>query len=306
MPLSWLIPDDIRNRATRLAGNCVGEFDGIGGFEVLDLAHLVSWAVTVPPPIPPWHNPPPVGATFATITISGPSNKMFSPGNTDPAIAFAVADALATIYGENDIDLHSQRLLLDKEHYWRTVGEQMDRGGTTPWWQAAVPQASAETVYECDASLGSPSLADCSQIEWSQLGPFGKVSDSIQIEPGAPTFLHSNTCYLAISATAPLVLTWQQIRAAVATLMGICLENPYQSSQGGRAYFGSQLQQPNGRKAKAKRQNGGLLGLNALPPNANITIFRQLEPWTNPINEIETCAWQAVKIGASVMGCKVI
>ena len=65
----------------------------------------------------------------------------------------------------------------------------MTKGGSRPWWQ--FPKAAAdEMTYECDASLGSPSEADCSHIEWSELLP---DSDSLHVGPGAVTFLHSST-----------------------------------------------------------------------------------------------------------------
>ena len=67
--------------------------------------------------------------------------------------------------------------------------------------------------YECDASLGSPAEVDCT---WNQLT---SASDTLTVGLGEVTFLHANTCYLAISAAVNLVLNWSQIRTAVRSFL---------------------------------------------------------------------------------------
>lgn len=108
------------------------------------------------------------------------------------------------------------------------------------------------------------------------------------------------TCYLAISATANVVLTWSQIRAAMSTLFNTCVQHPLQAARGGRAYYRPPQARLSGRLVERK---GDTTALNALPAHANITVFQQLEPWTNPTIELKTCTWLAVKKGMPVSAC---
>ena len=66
-------------------------------------------------------------------------------------------------------------------------------GASGTWWQLAFSTPIKPLVddmsYQCDAKLGNPREVDCSQLEYSQLGP---LSDSISIRPGAPKILSSS------------------------------------------------------------------------------------------------------------------
>ena len=65
-----------------------------------------------------------------------------------------------------------------------------------------------------------------------------------------------DTCTLAISAAIILVLSWAQIRTALATLMSVCVQNPTQPARGGRAFYGHPSpQQLSERKWKRQRQS---------------------------------------------------
>ena len=47
------------------------------------------------------------------------------------------------------------------------------------------------------------------------------------------------------------------------------------------------------------------IGWNALSPHTNLTMFQQLEPWTDSVvAEMNTCTWDAVMKGKSVSGCR--
>ena len=183
--------------------------------------------------------------------------------------------------------------------FFRTeTAAEMARGGRKTWFPAtamANVQTPYDMAYECDASLGSPSATDCSQLEWSQLGP---PSDSVSVGPGNATFVHSDSCYLAISASTDLVLSWQQIRAAVEALLAICIMHPYSSPQGGRAYYQVQPSMIEGRRRKRD-----VTGLNALPPHANLTMFEQTKPWTNLEDELKSCTWQAASNRRAISTC---
>ena len=185
---------------------------------------------------------------------------------------------------------------------WEISAAGMTRGGSTTWWiSAAQAVKSDEMAYECDPKLGSPSGVDCSAIEWSQLGPASVTphSDTVTLGPGAVQFLHSNTCYLAISAVQHVVLNWDQIRAATDALINLCVQHPFLPSTGGRAYYAP----PNRSRSRRKRQNK-VTGLNALPPPASIIMFQQQAPWTNPTVELASCTWDAISHGVAISTCK--
>ena len=176
----------------------------------------------------------------------------------------------------------------------------MRRGSSIPWWWEPASILPVDTMtYECDTKLGRPRPLDCSQLEYSQLGD---LSDTITIEPGNITFINSVTCNVAISAAEPIVLSWEQIKITLDTLINVCVSNPFSASVGGRAFYG--VQSPlkiGGRKGKKKR---GVSGLNALPPAANVTLFQQFERFANPLKESTSCTWQHVLDGKDVRLCR--
>lgn len=122
------------------------------------------------------------------------------------------------------------------DFYYRAMA--LRRGGNVPWWGRNAPQASDKMSYDCDANLGAPHAADCSQLDFSQLGP---PSDTVNIGPGASKVLTLKECGVAVSAEVPVIVTWAQIRAALDTLIDICVSNPLKSSLGGKAYYVSQV-----------------------------------------------------------------
>ena len=217
---------------------------------------------------------------------------------------------------------------------WVIQAESMSRGSPRTWYSWPYP-AMREMSYECHSALGAPSFHDCSQILLTSLSgsssPLNKPlsSDTLTVTPGTTTFLHSNTCYLAISAAVSLVLTWAQIATAVSTLMNVCVQqtlsasssstqNP--ASKGGRAFYSPPQQitaRNDRRRHRRKRQNANnndgdlftaattnLTGLNALPPSVNITLFEQTEAWLNEGAEMGSCTWKAVQRGGSVQACR--
>ena len=247
---------------------------------------------------------------FITITVthaeSPKSGKQ--PGNTDPAIPLVIGKYMHAAVGGSEGSGQLPKIRSIGGQMWELASTGMIRSSSTTWWLSASQSSTHdEMTYECDTALGSPAVVDCTQVEWNQLGP---PSDTVRVGPGMVQFLHSSeskvsvtaislatdprtypdTCFVAISAEIIILLSWSQIRTAVSTIMNMCIQNPLQSSQGGRAYYKS--------AAKATRRDGGftqLTGLNALPPHTNITIFQQQEPWTDPTKELSSCTWDAVQ-----------
>ena len=288
------VPNILYIIAVALCYKCV-QSSGRGGFATQDFIYAVDWATEHGPPFE-WRQIPPIGAEFLTITISGPTGKLFTPGNTDPAIPAVIAKTVLTWNKPKDgsgLPEHE----LERAEFWKGRCEEMQRGGKETWWAVQPPLEASSMSYQCDGLLGSPASVDCAQIEWNQLG---LLSDMLNIESGV-LFLHHNACFLAISAAVPLVITWNQIRVAMSALMNLCIE--VGTPQGGRAYFKPQQNLISGRKEKHKRQSQKISGLNALPPNLNITIFEQLETWTNPTSELNTCTWKAISSGRTIESC---
>lgn len=280
-----------------LNDHCVS-LAGLGGYGTAGFANTRDWLLGPDSPPQAWAAPPPVSASFFTVTLSGPTDQYYAPGNTDPEVPIALSEYMAR-YSRAENDLQLLPHVRDRIFYWDAQSIGMRRGSGQPWWSPQNAVASNEMSYQCDAGLGSPATVDCAHIEWDQLIP---LSDTLTVGPRAGvTFLHSNTCYLAISSTIPLTLTWNQVRAAVSALMSICIHNPFQASHGGRAYYSHPSHQIG--KRGRQRRNSEVTGLNALPPHANITIFEQSQPWTDPAGELRTCAWQAVLKGHPVTPC---
>ena len=265
----------------------------IGGFATYHFSNLLDWSLS---PITNLQNPTPAEASFVTVSLTSRRDSNKDPANNDPEIPIALAAGNLIASRLLPRGSEAAKKTRDTSDYWNTIASSMVRGGYGPWWQRDSPAPQDEMIYECDDLLGNPSVADCSNIEWNQID---SASDTITVGPGV-TFLHSNSCYLAISATVSLVLAWEQIQAALATLMNVCIQHPYQPPHGGRAYFGARSKHVSGHQ---RRTRSGTTGLNALPPHANITIFQQSEAWTNPADELRTCTWKAVSGGRSVKSC---
>ena len=298
-PTVYATPDDFKALAYLLIAQCVIGLD-IGGFATKNFQLLYYFALS------PMSNRqglvlyPPPSTNFFTVSVA--SYAVPYPGDYDPAIPSIIANGHVT---ERDRPIPHNTAFHDLSiTYWTANAQRMTRGGGTAWYDPMVGLED-NMEYECDANLGSPATVDCTQIEWNQLGSSAS-SDTVAVSPDSTTFWHHNTCYLAISVSISLTLTWAQIRAAVATLMNICVQNPLQPARGGRAFY-HQTPIPaatsNRRRKKKKRDSAALTGLNALPPAVNVTMFRQDEAWTDPTAEMKSCTWAAVRKGQAVSTC---
>ena len=293
--LLWAKPKDIHDLAAFLMEKCISGL-GVGGFGTLDFANVLGWAMD---PRTYLYGPIPASSAFITVSIVARRTDL-RPGIYDPEVAIALwgaSNIAAALSVEHSPD---ERAMLARAQAWKTRAHQMTRGLSVQPWNGrdtqTSPSAVDEMTYECDSNLGNPTMADCAQIEWTQLG---HPSDSLTVGPEA-TFFHSNTCTLAISAAVTVVLLWQQIQTALAMLMDTCIQFPYQPPRGGRAYYNPQPVKVS--RLKNKRQSS-VTGLNALPPHANITIFEQREGWTNTSAELDSCTWKAALDGQPTKPC---
>lgn len=236
---------------------------------------------------------------FITVTVGGPTSTDHRPGDYDLAVPLYMSGILATAAQKSPPNSIARTLHLTNWRRWYTTAVSMRRPNMVPWWRRyPLTTIHDEMTYECDENLGNPAAADCTDIEWNQLG---SPSDSLTLESGNTKFFHSGTCYLAVSARLTMVLGWDQIQTALATLMGICIQLPSQAAHGGRAYFGSSSLPTSGRR---KKRQTSLTGLNALPPHVNLTLFQQTEPWTNPAEELTSCTWKAAWNRKAISSCR--
>jgi len=150
----------------------------------------------------------------------------------------------------------------------------------------------------------------------------------------------ADTCQVAISAATAITLNWRQIRIAMDTLFNVCVSHPFFPGTGGRAYYGPQPPVSRPARIKGRQATGdqcgidqcGLLedpnisgrlppkrklhevcdhkltasdnlGLNALVPGANITVFKQPQPFVNSTGELDTCTWEAILQGRPIDSC---
>ena len=254
--------------------------------------------------------------SFITLSISNLVIADPSPGDYDPCIPCLLA-ILNIAAAENEPQGSQARPAhIIAAQRWYQIGDGMKRGERQPWWSRAIPDlqfaTSNEMAYECDSNLGNPAPVNCMHIEWDQLGSTGSSpSDILTIAPGTVEFFHSDTCYLAISASVPMTLTWEQIRTAAKTLLSICVTGPLQAAtpQGGKAYYKQPQKGLSGREEKERRSINGRSGgppltpLNALAPHTNLTLFQQTERWTSPIGELDSCTWKAIVEGTPVSCC---
>lgn len=288
------IPRQLRTLVATVIQQCV-TLRGVGGFGTHGFANMARRAGIGRSFLTNQADDWPLDAVFLTIDVKKVGSWDFKPGNTDPEVPRALAMAAAN---QRNYDPRFNKL--NPSLLWMSRSQSMQRGGDTTWYYQS-PTVLSEMTYDCNADLGSPSMDDCAQIEWKQLGSTNPPSDTLAVGPGIPTILHSNTCYLAISATVSSVLTWTQIRTAVSTLMNVCIRVPNQAAQGGRASYANPQQIS--RRETRERQGPALTGLNALPPHVNITIFEQHQPWTNAAAELKSCTWDAVSKGKPVSRC---
>ena len=297
------MPLDLKKMAAQTIQKCAVMSGGMGGYSTYKFDSMLDFLMSDHDDL----NEPskwPSSTSFITVTISS-LNHQFQSGDKDPSIPYVIATKIDDRFKDfNPSIIH--RLFPTTFVFL----ENLANAGFTmaendnPWWQFnSLPKAlpSDEMTYLCDADLGSPESADCSHIEWSELAP---DSDPLRVGPGAVTFLHQNTCYLAISASVALVLTWQQIRVALDALLNICVANPLVTPRGGRAFYGSPApaRQVSGRK-KVRRGGNGVTGFDALPPHSNITVFQQKEVWRGDVEEARSCTWKAVMEGGNVARC---
>ena len=118
-------------------------------------------------------------SSFLTLKVTSSPDNNPEPGDYDPAIPLAIEGWTANAAQQG----------VDTSSIWTRQADYMTRGGSSiTWWDFPSSAETDEMTYECDSGLGSPSVTDCAQVEWHQLGP---TSDTLAVGPGSTQFLHS-------------------------------------------------------------------------------------------------------------------
>ena len=201
-------PDLVRSLALNIIDRCAIQQRGTGGFGTLGLGNLANLVLSTG--VTPWNTLPnhwPTSIGFITVQLSNHGTPNRYPGDTDPSVPIIIA---GVVRFHPDALAHTiKRPLVATQ--WGTQAARMSRGGSRPWW--SVPSQSSgidQMSYEYSADLGSPDPTDCTQIEWDQLPPAtAPKTSTLIVSPESTTFLHSNSCSLAISSSGvSLALTW--------------------------------------------------------------------------------------------------
>ena len=274
---------------------------GLGGFVTGSFERMVNY---ITDPSTRLTEPPPPWGAFFTVTVAGKPNYKgtgpIEPGDYDPAVPEVVAGALrGVISGWRKGNPYARRYIKDAQILDSIAAEMDHKFHVDNWWEYPERIRTNQMAYECDANLGSPTAVDCGNLEYSSL--LGAPSDPVSVGPGMDHFLSLGTCSAAITASVHLVLTWNQIKIALDALINRCVSNPLQPAKGGRAYYATPLSYgPSSRRMK----RGTIDGLNALPPHANVTIFKQNESIRDAAqSEFETCTWRQILRGGAIATC---
>ena len=176
------------------------------------------------------------------------------PGDYDIDVPISISEAL-----DQKAETLPDRSSLRRQYISRWLDlhfralDMASRKKRNQWWNDSTH--SSAMTYECNDNLGAPHAADCEALEYSELGI---SSDTVAIGPGTPKVLKTSKpksgfsfpfgstsadvftvglCGVAILAVEPVVLSWEQIKAALDTLMSLCVSNPLASPTGGKAYY---------------------------------------------------------------------
>ena len=255
-----------------------------------------------------------ISATFFTVMVSTPNewSDLDQPGDMDPVVGGKIFTSLHELLlrisprssAWNRLNAMAERI----GYYWGRMKRSRDPNF---WWGLAnkyhhsKASNSEKTTYECDSMLGNPKPVDCSHLQYSAF-PIG-VDESIQVQPGEPKFLHSESCSIGISSRIPVTLTWERIKAAVNDLVEICVNDPRITAVGGRAYYSDRKPGSIGGNGELKRQEQNVTGSGGLPPGANITLFQQVEQvpaGTSADDELNSCTWQEAVQRQDVRQCE--
>lgn len=220
-----------------------------------------------------------------TITVSGPSF-LLNPEATDYAISLAViGEAESQFLRSRTITLQNSlaRILKGLESIRDSlIGQDHPR-----WWQYPVGPPTPIPVnvkYACNATLGSPSTANCEAALYEFL-----QSGDVTLDPASgPIIKISGNCAIAVGANERHSVTWDMLRSVAETLIATCMNSPGSGALGGTA-ISKTIRTRKRNKYMDKRQTEMLEV--AFPPTFEIALYLQ-PPFNGPADG--TCSWEVV------------
>ena len=270
-----IIPSRIRGLAGYVIDQCV-ETRLLGGYVTDGLASMVDYIQQWPKDIstlatfPSDLQPFPVDARFITVTVKGLGDGPPETPNKDDDIPLQLSEELRSRLPSGDEDLRDRMLHFIVEAVkatnLETASSLMNQGDISNWWD---PFRPSWVTFECDSSLGSPAISDCTQLEYSGLSP---PSDTLIIGPGATKFLSSNTCQVIISASIEIVITWNQVKSALQNLISTCISSTMHPAWGGRAFYNSEVAAMASKLTGRREKTALVTAIEVLPPHVNVTI----------------------------------
>ena len=146
------------------------------------------------------------------------------------------------------------------------------------WWEFTMGPLNPDPTnlrYNCTASLGSPSDANCEAVlyEFLKSGP-------VVLDPASgPLIKTSGNCAIGVKTTSKLTTTWEMLRTVAERLLVRCITDPLAGTRGG--FTISQAIVGQNRKAD----------LNAWPPSLTMAAYLQ-DNFNGAASD--TCAWAVV------------
>lgn len=120
------------------------------------------------------------------------------PGDFDPITPFNIAQTMVGRADRAQSTLSSREINILSELNQVALAMQIGDQEKRPWWHEDTPSELDTMEYTCDAKLGAPGSADCSQVAYSQLG---YPSDSVSVGPASPKILSLSKEALPTSST---------------------------------------------------------------------------------------------------------
>ncbi|CAD6593016.1 MAG: hypothetical protein ASARMPREDX12_006656 [Alectoria sarmentosa] len=222
---------------------------------------------------------------YMTITVSAPLS-LLNPEATDYATSLAVmAEAQRRFLRSRDITMqNSLARILDglESNQISLRGRDHSR-----WWQYPIGPPTPIPVnvkYACEATLGSPSTANCEAALFEFL-----QSGEVILDPASgPIIKISGNCAIAVGANERHPVTWDMLRSVAEILIATCISSPGSGSLGGTAI--SQTIRTRRRSQSTGKRQAEMLQV-AFPPTFEIAVYLQ-PPFNGPADA--TCPWGVV------------
>ncbi|CAD6592368.1 MAG: hypothetical protein ASARMPREDX12_006046 [Alectoria sarmentosa] len=221
---------------------------------------------------------------YMVISVSGPRVEL-DPENTDYSISSVAIAEIQDMFLSSKTSTVQNRLarVLEGLQGGRHV---LRRPNHPRWWVYPIEPLTPvpnNVIYGCDASLGSPSLANCE----AALYQFVQSGD-VSLDPASgPVIKISGNCAIAVGANEKHSTTWDILRSVAETLVQTCISSPVSGTLGGTAISQSIV----GWKRSSLYQRLTRSSKVDFPPTFEIAVYLQ-QPFNGAADA--TCSWGVV------------